>query len=198
MSKFFQPESDDQARDFLFKHCMAPHLWIKKVSLDSQGRVDVVGDVQFNEPSQQGTITQQLPMRFGHIEGSFIARSLKLTSLEGSPHTVMQTFNVAANQLTDLSHGPRVVFSIYQASGNYLRSLVGFPDHVGHSFTCQWNPDLPVLQAVMVKDFELDSVPSSKKQLQEIIHKYQGQGKAQLLNFALELKKAGFAGNARW
>lgn len=102
MTKFYQPNSDAQAKIYLFKHVMNPHQKIEKVSLDSEGRVDVVGDIYFLDPIQKGTITKQLPMRFGRVEGSFVARGLDLITLEGSPYFVGQTFNVMISKISHM------------------------------------------------------------------------------------------------
>lgn len=195
MAQFFQPETADEARNFLFTHCMTPEIRIKKVSLDSQGRVDVVGTVYFLEPAQRGTITHQLPMRFGHIDGSFIARSLKLTSLEGAPHTVNGEFTAQSNQLTSLAHGPVHVKELYVVNHNPLKSLEGFPEHLGREFSFTYHDQLPLLRALTAPGIwpEPDQV-----ELEHIFKKYMHKGKSAALNCALELKQAGYAGNARW
>jgi hypothetical protein len=194
MQPFIQPESDKQAWDIVeqYAHSM---FRVQSVTLDPQGLVDVRGDITFREPPIKGDkIKGQLPVRFGRIDGSFVARNLELDTLEGAPHTVMGTFNVGSNQLVDLTHGPQVVFGWYQAGSNHLVSLQGLPDQCVNHFACEYHEQLPLLRLVQVKRVTMHG----DEFLKSIMDKYVGKGKKYILNFANELKQAGYVGNAAW
>ena len=128
----------------------------------------------------------------------------KLTSLAHAPMSVGVEFACDHNLLADLSNAPKC--EILWAVNNPLKTLKGIPDHVG-TVGVSWHADLPLLP-VVEWNRELDLQPATNATSQEeklisqklypIVAKYIGKGKSAVLNFALELKKAGFAGNAQW
>ena len=197
MQPFIQPESDQQAWDIVEKYAHTM-TYVQTVTVDSQGLVDVRGDITFREPPFKGDKIQgQLPVRFGRIDGSFVARNLELITLVGAPHTVMGTFNVGSNKLVDLTHGPQVALGWYQAGNNPLVSLQGLPDQGVHRFSCEYHEQLPLLRLVQVNGASLH-LHDAHESLKPIIDKYVGKGKKYMLNFANELKQSGYVGNARW
>lgn len=198
MQPFIQPESDQQAWDIVKKYS---HImdYVKSITLDSQGLVDVQGDISFREPAFKGpVIKRQFPVRFGKIDGAFIARNLNLSTLAGAPHTVTGTFNVGSNQLSNLTQGPQIVQGVYQAGNNPLVSLQGLPEHGVHHFYCDYTHDLPLLRLVQVNGVNLNHAQDAHVPIMHIIKRYVGKGKGQVLNFALELKQAGYGSNAKW
>jgi hypothetical protein len=198
MQPFIQPESDQQAWDIVEKYAHTM-TYVQHVTLDSQGLVNIQGDVTFREPPFKGDrILHRLPMRFGKISGSFVARNLELITLEGAPHTVTNTFNVGSNKLTDLTNGPKVALGIYQVGNNPLISLKGLPEQGVHHFYCGYTSDLPLLRLVQVNGASLYHPEDAHVPIMRIVKKYVGKGKGAVLNFALELKQAGYAENAKW
>lgn len=65
-----------------------------------------------------------------------------LTSLEGAPEVVENTFACSSNRLTSLLHGPKYVSRDYWANSNDLVSLEGGPLSVRGTFTIRDNPTL--------------------------------------------------------
>lgn len=159
------------------------------------------------------------------VDGDFTCSQCKLTTLEGGPSHVGASYDCGGNKLTSLAHAPMSVgvefacdnnlltdlvnapkCQILWAVNNPIRTLQGIPDHVG-TVGVTWNADLPLLP-VVEWNRELDLQPATNatsqeeklisKKLYPIVAKYIGKGRAVMLNFALELKKHGFAGNARW
>lgn len=68
-----------------------------------------------------------------------------------------------------------------------------------------YDPDLALLPALVINEINLRNIskhfpdrPEAVSEIRNIIKKYEGKGKAGLLNCALELKHAGFGGNAKW
>ena len=61
----------------------------------------------------------------------FDCAGVKLTSLEGSPTTVLGEFDCQDNELTSFKGGPKTVGHHVMADGNMISSLEGFPREVG-------------------------------------------------------------------
>ena len=155
----------------------------------STGVVDVDGDVTLMKS------ISLLPVKFGTVSGKFVCRYRELTSLEGSPHYVGGEFNCYTNQLTSLEGSPRYVGGYFYCSGNPLTSFQGAPDHVGGEFVCAYNESLPLLRLVVYQRAYMLKVPPK---VEEIIRKYEGEGKPGALKAAAELIRAGYKENARW
>lgn len=186
MVDFIQPKSNEELEKVLDK--FFTYEAVTDISLDSQGRANVDGSLLMNKP-----LKGHVPVRFGKVTGYFLARGMGLTTLEGMPYHVGGTLNVAYNKLTDLKGGPTHVGDVYQVSGNDLKSLEGFPEHVKH-FAFSYNDQLPLLRTLVAEQIWM----RDHKIIEDIFQKHAGKGKAAALNFALDLKKAGYAGNARW
>jgi hypothetical protein len=174
------------------------------------GVVDVDGDVKLRSQ------LSQLPVQFGRVDGRFDCSKNKLTSLQGAPLHVGGTFYCGDNQLTTLQGAPVHVGNSFSCSNNPLTTLQGAPVHVGNSFSCSNNPlttlegapshvggdfyctynkQLPLLRLIMYKSILMWDAPGA---VNTIMHKYTGKGKSHMLNLALELKQAGYVGNAAW
>jgi hypothetical protein len=107
-----------------------------KISIDSKtGSVDVDGLVLL----KQSTKVTQLPVRFGHVGGSFDCRNNQLKTLEGAPGHVDGGFYCSANQLTTLEGAPGHVGRSFNCRFNQLTTLEGAPGHVGGDFDCNGN-----------------------------------------------------------
>jgi hypothetical protein len=182
-----------------------------KVTIDpASGVVHVAGDVRLKSQ------LSQLPVQFGHVDGEFHCQSKNLTSLQSAPLHVGGDFYCGGNQLTTLQGAPDHVGGEFYCGGNQLTTLQGAPDHVGGDFYCADNPlmslqgapdhvgvdfvctyddQLPLLRLIMYKSIRIWDAPDA---VMIIMFKYAGKGKTHMLNCALELKQAGYAGNAKW
>jgi len=107
---------------------------IKNYSINSDGSIDVNGDVDLRDCH-----LRKLPLQFGKVGGGFTCMDNDLISLDGSPHTVGLLFNCTNNNLTNLIGGPTTVGGNYTCNINILTSLMGAPTMVGGSFLCRRN-----------------------------------------------------------
>ena len=119
---------------------------IENWTLNSDGLVDVDGDVNL------GGCGLKIPLKFGKITGSFCCdpsaaafpakswiTSNQLTSLEGSPHTVGDSFNCNGNELTSLEFAPKSVGGDFHCRWNNIRSFEVLVN-IGGDFYCNRNP----------------------------------------------------------
>jgi hypothetical protein len=174
------------------KNLVAKHFEITgQISVDPlSGVVDVDGDV---EPT--GHLIKKLPVRFGHVSGSFWCNFNHLATLEGAPRSVGGIFNCANNRLTTLKGAPSSVGGHFWCYNNNLTSLEGAPSSVGSEFYLGYNRSLPLLRLLQYEDIDIRHAPPEVKQ---IILKYAGTGKKGMLGAGVELARAGFKDNARW
>jgi hypothetical protein len=62
---------------------------------------------------------EELPVKFGTVQGDFTISNSKITTLKGVPHTVKGTFNVSFNpNLTSLQYSPTDIEISYDCSIN--------------------------------------------------------------------------------
>jgi hypothetical protein len=126
---FLESQTEESVRDICEKYD------IKNWSIDSEGLVDVNGDVDLSH--QQLT---KLPLKFGKVTGFFDCYKNKLTSLEGGPKEVGgYYFDCSKNGLTSLEGSPKEVDGHFNCSDNGLNSLEGSPEKVGRDFDCSEN-----------------------------------------------------------
>jgi hypothetical protein len=180
------------------------------------GVVDVQGDVQLIADCDQ------MSVKFGKVSGDFNCADRGLTTLAGSPHHVVGQFSCEHNRLTSLAHAPHHVDGVFSAPYNHITHLTHMPTYVGASFWiygnpleslsgldkldqihgelwCTYSDQLPLLRTVLARSIHLsDGEQDTPIKLDKIIKKYVGKGKSHMLNLALELKQAGFEGNAKW
>ena len=192
-------------------------LIVGDVTIDAHtGKVHVAGDVQLIADCDQ------MSVQFGRVMGDFDCADHGLTTLEGSPQHVVGKFSCNMNNLASLAHAPHHVDGVFDASYNNITHLTHMPTYVGASFWiygnpleslvgldkldqihgelwCTYSDQLPLLRSVLVRSMHLsDGDQDTPILLNDIIKKYVGKGKAHMLNLALELKQAGFEGNAKW
>lgn len=181
--------------------------------IHDDGVVDVQGHVWVNRLPKDRIMSVQ----FGTVTGDFrISAKLKPASLQGCPHRVEGVFYIGQdNKITSLQQGPAWVGSSYVVmQGNPIRDLTGVAAHVDllvihtntlrnlddlpeqiNYFQCPYHEQLPILRLIQVARPYLRYAPV---ELQRILDKYVGKGKSHMLNFALELKQAGYGGHAKW
>lgn len=164
----------------------------------SSGVVDVKGNVEAPENT-----LDQIPVKFGTIHGYFnLRRQEQLSSLVGSPRHVHGLFKVKSIVLTNLMGAPDRVDGECWISSPKLQSLEYLPLLGAKSYLIMWTEQLPLLRLLEAHQVRWGSYSDHRDNKNDayiaIMKKYIGEGKRAMLNCALELKKAGYVGNARW
>lgn len=77
-------------------------------------------------------ITENLPVRFGKVYGSFDISSNDLITLKGCPEYVAGHFDCSSNSLKNLKYGPKFVGGEYQAHHNEITSLMYLPKKINN------------------------------------------------------------------
>ena len=145
----------------------------------------------------------KLPVQFGLCYASLILDRCGLISLEGCPRVVQGRFTANKNPLKDMTGGP------LEVSGRVgfrqevpVLSLAGFPNQVGEHVSLNYHKNLPLLRTLNCKEgvmlYGSNVRLRERKEVEDIINKYQGQGKRAMFDCQKELEDAGFEGNARW
>jgi hypothetical protein len=114
----------------------------KHFVIEGQARVDPITgvvDVDGKVVLQIRRQVTQLPVRFGHVTGSFECDDNSLTTLDGAPKSVGVSFYCDNNSLTNLDGAPNLVGGGFDCSNNQLTTLEGAPGHVGGGFYCNSN-----------------------------------------------------------
>jgi len=89
----------------------------------SDGTLVVMGDLDISARS----LTELPDLADVVVQGNFICRYNKLTSLKGSPQEVHGTYFCNGNKLTSLKHAPKAVGGTFFANQNPLKSLEHAP-----------------------------------------------------------------------
>lgn len=129
------------------------------------------------------------------VGGSFYCSRNLLKSLQGAPRLVGEDFFCRTNYLTSLVGCPTHVPGGLCAYDNPFQSLVGAPDHVGQYVEITYEAQLPLLRLCMFKSIMILDCPEP---VNDILHKYAGQGRPGALLAAAELIRARYVENARW
>ena len=173
----------------------APTLALNSISLDSENRVDISGDIDLHRLFGRRS-HKTLPLVFGKITGNFQAVDLGLTTLEGSPYWVGKAFSVKNNNLTTLTGGPDYVGTYYLVTKNPLENLDGLASHIGGlGVEFDYTPTLPLLRTLVAQKIWPNP---DQVELEKILAKYAGQGKRAIFDCQKELEDEGFEGNAKW
>lgn len=180
----------EEAWDILDKHCKITDDVDDEVSLDEEGRVNITGTITFRRKGQT-----EFPLWFGKVTGNFYAEGLALRSLEGAPYEVGKSFIVKQNKLSTLAGGPKYVGGHYSAVFNPLVNLDGLATSIGDSFSFNYTPTLPLLRTLAAKRIWPNP---DQVELEKILAKYAGHGRAAAIDCKRELVEAGYEGNARW
>jgi len=149
-------------------------------------------------------IIHKLPFTFKNVTGGCFFGSNELTTLEGCPQSVGDVFSCLDNKLTSLEGGPSSVSKDYWCSYNPLETLKGLPDHMSTLYIT-YSPTLPLMRSLIASDILLYGDSSGLEvQIQDVLNKYAGRGKAGMMACSSELltlgKKLGvdLRQNARW
>lgn len=198
------------------------HFWalnLRHVEVNPQtGRVDVrANKVSLNT-------LREIPVPMGKIDGDFTCESCELTHLTNAPTEVTGSFWCHKNNIESLVGGPHSVGGNYFCGWNRLKDLQGAPENFTGLFVAvlQQSPGLQSLEGIppnarhvsfsyhahlpllKLVDFtgaldvtnprDLDRMYG----LMDILQRYTGKGKHEMLKLALELKEKGYAGAAKW
>jgi len=112
-------------------------------------------------------------VKFGIVSGGFDCDYNSLTTLEGAPQDVGESFYCHNNQLTSLVGAPQEVGWSFSCEYNRLTSLEGAPLKVGESFYCGNNQLTSLVGAPQEVrgHFWCDANPVAKKTLSAIFDK---------------------------
>jgi hypothetical protein len=133
-----------------------------------------------------------------HVGRNYYCSDNRLKSLTGMPDQISGSVFCEDNLLTSLQGAPKFIGGEFSAFNNQLLDISHMPDRVVYEIYLSYHPELPVLRFTEFdadQEFVVDHAPP---RLISILQKYQGKGKAFMLNMALELKQSGLGGNARW
>lgn len=95
---------------------------IKNYSINSDGSIDVVGDVLLGN-----MYLKEIPLKFNKVIGNFDCSDNELTSLNNCPIEVGGWFSCSYNHLTSLESLPKNhKYELFKCYENPLKSLYGF------------------------------------------------------------------------
>ena len=109
-------------------------LEVKKYIINDNLVVDVIASVDI-----QSDNLKYLPVKFGHVTGSFSCAFSSLISLKGSPDRVDGHFDCSHNSLNSLKYLPPIIGSYLNCSNNELISLKFCNPIVNGGFYCKNN-----------------------------------------------------------
>lgn len=109
-------------------------LDLKLATINEDGSVDYRADVNLNDCN-----LEELPIKFGKIDGDFTCSNNHLKTLKNAPHTIAGDFTCTKNQLSNLKYGPTNVGRGYYCGFNNLVSLEGAPKIAKGNFDCTHN-----------------------------------------------------------
>ena len=101
-------------------HKICRKYYIMNYSINSDGSIDVVGDVLLCD-----IYLKEIPLNFNKVSGHFDCSDNELTSLKNCPIEVGEYFNCNNNKLTSLENAPTKSLT-FDCFGNPLKSLYGF------------------------------------------------------------------------
>lgn len=175
-------------KDKIVKACVDHFHFTRDYEIDDEGCVSTNGTVKLI------TVRSKIAVQFKYVGGHFECANKKLISLEGSPREVGKTFDCRRNRLTTLVGAPEHVGD-FVCIENPLVDLVGLSSQIDGAVSFNYTPQLPLLRTLVAD--KIWPYPD-QVELEVILNKYKGQGKAAILKCAAELIKAGFKDNARW
>jgi uncharacterized protein YfcZ (UPF0381/DUF406 family) len=109
---------------------------IKNYTINSDGSIDVNGNVNLCKRILTNERKSRLPISFRNVTGSFDCSYNKLTTLEGCPKNVGGDFICKFNELTTLEGSPEEVGKNFECGYNQLSTLEGSPKKINGNFDC--------------------------------------------------------------
>jgi len=134
-----------------------------------------------------------------HVGVNFNCSRCSLTTLQGACEHIDGWFDCSHNQLTSLAHAPRQIPDLFDCSHNPLTSMQGAPDNMG-AIAITYHKQLPLLRCLNAQ-LGIDLVGGDVNpppQVEDILNRYMGSGKAGAIKCAVELIRAGYPENAKW
>ena len=105
-----------------------------EITIDDNGFISCSGNVKLIRK------LSKLPVKFLKVDGFFdCSNNNQLTTLEGSPTSVIKCFDCSNNQLTTLEGSPTSVGGSFNCSSNQLTTLAGSHTSIGGIFNCSNN-----------------------------------------------------------
>lgn len=129
-------------------------LGIKKYKINDDYTVDTYGDdIKIRKKMEN------IPIKFGYVDGNFDCSHCGLISLMGCPDEVSGDFNASNNNLPDLYYSPEIVSGNYDVSHNKIVSLKGAPTKIYGNFIIAYNSikKLNYSPAIVDGDFDCSS-----------------------------------------
>jgi hypothetical protein len=167
-------------------------------TINPDGTVDIEGSCSLKTDKE----VNQLPVKFGKVNGYFSCHSNQLISLEGAPQSVGNGFYCSNNQLTSLVGAPQSVGGGFYCHNNQLTSLVGAPQSIGDWFYCEWSPTLPLLRTVVAKEVVILKDNNHFQEINDILNSCIKNNPGSYRKAAIDARSvlidAGFKGNAKW
>ncbi len=114
-------------------HDICKKYKIKNYTINPDGSIDVSGNVELG-----GLNLDKIPLKFNNVSGYFNISYNYITSLEGCPKYVGESFYCFDNKLTSLEGCPKHVIQ-FNCSNNKITSLKGIPNYIGSWFDCENN-----------------------------------------------------------
>jgi hypothetical protein len=199
---------------FFFRHITNNRLNTNQIEVQDDLSVILDTSVTMLEPPPNG----KLPIKLHMVHGTLNAPHMGLKTLENFPD-VCDELLVHDNWLTSLAHCPAMITHLdvrhnqihdfthlsdscehIDATHNPFKSLKGLPEVPVSELevSLSWDPNLPLLRLLNTTHVNVFHNHYILEPMNKIMNKYAGKGKSAMLNCALELKQAGYPGNAKW
>lgn len=145
---------------------------IETVDIDEEGFLNYGDDINLTNITIPGVgKLNEIPVKFGRVDGNFICSNMELISLKNSPYFVRR-FDASSNKLknleggpktaehyivnysglTSLTGGPEFVQDEFSVEGNNLKDLVGGPKNGPKIYRVDDNKQLMTLRGISIKD----------------------------------------------
>ena len=121
-------------------HRICKEYDIKNYTINPDGSIDVDGDVELGVYK-----LDKIPLKFNNVSGYFNISYNNITSLEGCPKYIGETFYCNSNKLTSLEYFPNKIKYEILLKGNPLESLYGFNNGDYDKLSCD-NKDVLILK----------------------------------------------------
>ena len=102
-------------------HRICKKYYIRNYTINPDGSIDVDGNVELGVHN-----LDKIPLKFNNVSGYFNISYNNITSLEGCPKYIGETFYCNSNKLTSLEYFPNKINHEILIKDNPLESLVGF------------------------------------------------------------------------
>ena len=108
---------------------------IENYTINSDGSIDVNENVDLFDKR-----LIKLPLKFNKVNGFINFSSNRLTSLEGSPIEINNSFWCNFNRLTSFEFAPKIIRGGFDCENNNIKTFEHFPSYIKYYFCCDDNP----------------------------------------------------------